>query len=65
LLQNEAITLDNQPLVITCSIGVAEKTAAVDKSTLLHNADLALYQAKREGRNCVRVFNPDAVCIDD
>jgi len=54
------------PFAITVSIGLTaynppaggkEKTSAdaLVKSLLLH-ADLALYQAKHEGRNCVRVW---------
>lgn len=55
-LAAEAFILDGQPARITCSIGVAEKTQRLSKTDLIKNADTALYQAKAEGRNCVRVF---------
>ncbi len=40
---------------VTASFGVAEcEIASDDRLTLLQRADKALYQAKAEGRNCVR-----------
>jgi diguanylate cyclase (GGDEF)-like protein len=39
---------------VTISAGVAEiRENATDSHTLLTDADLRLYQAKRKGRNCV------------
>ena len=42
---------------VTCSIGVSgwPGIGACDGLTLIHEADEALYEAKRSGRNCVRV----------
>jgi diguanylate cyclase (GGDEF)-like protein len=41
-------------LKITCSLGIAERTAAdLDPGQLLARADAALYQAKTSGRNQV------------
>jgi diguanylate cyclase (GGDEF)-like protein len=39
---------------VTLSIGVADSSACSDLSTLLRNADAALYEAKRAGRACTR-----------
>jgi diguanylate cyclase (GGDEF)-like protein len=39
-----------QPLRVTASVGVAASTAG-DKDTLLADADRALYEAKRQGKN--------------
>ena len=46
-------------LPITISIGGAIASAAnlVDSQDLLHQADRALYRAKHEGRNCLRMFS--------
>jgi len=40
--------------VVTCSIGVAQYQPGEPVGDLIERADKALYQAKREGRNCVR-----------
>jgi len=46
---------DGVPVRVTVSIGVAETDAEVQSlGDLMKRADQALYQAKREGRNCVR-----------
>ena len=50
-----------QPLVVTASFGVAEATAVLARTgdpslgALIQAADQALYQAKNESRDCVRV----------
>jgi diguanylate cyclase (GGDEF)-like protein/PAS domain S-box-containing protein len=52
--------LKEQTIVATLSVGVA--TAPADGATperLLKSADLALYKAKADGRNCVRFFLPE------
>jgi diguanylate cyclase (GGDEF)-like protein len=51
---------DAGPISITVSIGIAEFNEQVKGlSTLIHNADMALYKAKSSGRNRVIVFQPD------
>jgi diguanylate cyclase (GGDEF)-like protein len=46
-------------LPITISIGgaIASAVNLVDSPDLLHQADRALYRAKHEGRNCLRMFS--------
>jgi PleD family two-component response regulator len=38
-------------LAITASLGVAEASPGEDKNTLIAQADAALYEAKRRGKN--------------
>jgi diguanylate cyclase (GGDEF)-like protein len=47
------------PLRITISVGVASLAMNEDKSLeqLMNMADIALYRAKSQGRNCVESFN--------
>ncbi|HWA17928.1 MAG TPA: PleD family two-component system response regulator [Devosia sp.] len=47
-------TPGERPLAVTCSVGVAlNETAADTPESILKRADVALYRAKREGRNRV------------
>lgn len=51
------VTSDGRPTrAITISVGVASRPLSTDADcqALLHDADVALYEAKRSGRNCVR-----------
>lgn len=50
---------DNASGVVTVSVGVASIESGTDTpaSNLVHNADLALYQAKRISRDCVQVYS--------
>jgi diguanylate cyclase (GGDEF)-like protein len=48
------MTLKDRPFVATVSVGVASAPAR-----LLKSADLALYKAKADGRNCIRFFAPE------
>jgi diguanylate cyclase (GGDEF)-like protein len=50
-----AVRIDKGPLTVTISIGVATSVAGDTAQTLLKRADLALYRAKKEGRNRVRL----------
>ncbi len=58
-MQDE-IELDGLTIQAHASIGVAlAPSDGTDSATLQRNADLALYQAKEAGRDCVRFFNPE------
>ncbi len=51
--------VDGQRIAVTASIGVALATGAeADGRELMHRADVALYQAKAEGRASYVVFDP-------
>jgi diguanylate cyclase (GGDEF)-like protein/PAS domain S-box-containing protein len=51
--------LREQSIVATVSVGVALAPAdGHDPERLLKSADLALYRAKADGRNCIRFFLP-------
>ena len=51
-LEDECLEYQGRPLRVTCSLGLAELTAAdLDGGDLLARADAALYRAKAEGRN--------------
>ena len=51
------INFNGQTIVATVSIGIALAPAdGTNPERLLKSADLALYKAKAEGRNCVRFF---------
>jgi diguanylate cyclase (GGDEF)-like protein/PAS domain S-box-containing protein len=53
----ETYQIDAQELVTTPSIGIAMYPAdGADFETLAKNADVAMYRAKRDGRNCYRFF---------
>ncbi len=56
----EQIEYDEQPIFIGASVGIAV-SSGVGKNgeQLLNNADLALYQAKADGRHLVNVFTPE------
>jgi diguanylate cyclase (GGDEF)-like protein/PAS domain S-box-containing protein len=51
-----AVVADDVALRATVSVGVASLADAEDGASALARADLALYQAKRAGRNCARLY---------
>ena len=52
----QPIEWQNQECRCGVSIGVAESAGDIDPKQLLVNADIALYRAKRSGRNCAVNF---------
>jgi Response regulator containing a CheY-like receiver domain and a GGDEF domain len=46
------------PLKVTASIGLSTLQPGDTLSSLIERADSALYQAKAEGRNCMRTYQP-------
>lgn len=58
-IQNECLTLKDKTLSFTVSAGVAElKSHKQDLDELVKHADIALYRAKENGRNCVVRYDP-------
>ncbi len=57
VVEQRVFQCDGQPVNITISLGVANYPLHADMSkTLLQHADMAMYKAKRRGRNRVEVF---------
>ena len=47
--------IQGQTITMTVSMGIATLQESDDEKTFIARADEALYQAKRDGRNCVRI----------
>lgn len=53
------IDVDGTMITMTLSVGIAIRDGDLDNPDLIVDAaDSALYEAKRTGRDCVRVWNP-------
>jgi diguanylate cyclase (GGDEF)-like protein/PAS domain S-box-containing protein len=56
----EPITLEGEEVVVTASVGVALYPADADSvEKLIENAELAMYQAKQDGRNAMQAYVAD------
>ncbi len=57
----EPVVLQSRPVAASASVGIAfgRPGRGIDGSALLRNADLAMYTAKSQGKNCSRVFASD------
>jgi diguanylate cyclase (GGDEF)-like protein len=56
LIEGQPVSCEPDDIRVTCSFGVASTTAGnYAMQQLLHDADLALYRAKQDGRNCVAI----------
>ena len=59
-VKNAHYDFDDRVYKISCSVGATELNGSVDDpSTYLQQADIALYVAKRRGRNLVHVFSDE------
>ena len=61
LMENlsQEVDLSTESIVVGASIGVAVADQAMDPDALLRCADLAMYHAKKSGRNQFRLYTPD------
>ena len=60
VLLDDPLVLDDRELSLTVSVGVTLSTPTDSPESLLRDADDAMYQAKRDGRNQVKVFDQHA-----
>ncbi len=59
---SKPLKIKNKELILGASIGIALYPSDGDEpSTLMRNADLAMYQAKQEGKNTFRYFTDDLI----
>ena len=57
---SQPLIIDNNELISTGSVGIAISSKQIrDKDTLLKQADLAMYEAKRQGGNSYRFYNSE------
>jgi diguanylate cyclase (GGDEF)-like protein/PAS domain S-box-containing protein len=54
---NEVFKIDDHRLFITASIGISLSSPDISAEDLLRNADIAMYEAKREGRGRCATFD--------
>ena len=52
----EAMTIGGHLVHLGASVGVAVRSTELKAEQFLGNADLAMYRAKQDGRNCYRLF---------
>jgi diguanylate cyclase (GGDEF)-like protein len=58
---DQDIVAGQQSTSVTVSIGISELNPSfMDAESFIDSADQALYQAKADGRNCVRLAKPEA-----
>jgi len=55
----QPVHINNVQVDISGSIGISISGDASDSDELLRHADVALYEAKAAGRNCIRLFDPE------
>jgi EAL domain-containing protein (putative c-di-GMP-specific phosphodiesterase class I) len=55
----QPVTLEGKEFFVTCSIGIAVYDAdGSPAQNLIEHADIAMYSAKKQGRNCFQFYQP-------
>ncbi len=54
----EPVSLAGYDLAVLASVGVAVATSGMTTSSLLRDADIAMYEAKRAGKGQIKIFDP-------
>lgn len=63
---NQPFSIHQHSISISSSIGIAiYPKHGIDAISLMKNADNAMYQAKKSGRNCFRFFTEDKNMLED
>lgn len=64
-IENLNIVWRNAELHVTVSIGIYSEllTDDLDVRNILHNVDIAMYEAKKRGRNCVKSYKHDMASV--
>ncbi len=57
-LLREPVSLAGYDLAVLASVGVAVATPGMTTSSLLRDADIAMYEAKRAGKGQIKIFDP-------
>ena len=65
LISSQPIDTNLGPITATVSMGVTVAKACIDSQLILQHADIALYQAKSKGRNCVEQWLSPASDVGD
>ena len=55
-----AVAIRGRDFPVTLSIGISRQSSQDELDRLLQNADAALYESKRQGRNCVEFYQENA-----
>src|SRR5580658_1416589 len=65
VVEAELVRAQGSDFRVTCSLGIAWRKLAApeDADALIREADLALYHAKANGRNCVETYAPELVVV--